>query len=255
MFNSNPVPSVFFALRWEGGPLSHLVQRGKLADCCRIQLSLQSRNTKLSFLWSVEIYGCSCSNFCSLEWAFSFLVLLLLFWFSSDPEAAPSQFSYTHQPQSIFCSLFPATSSPSFNKATAESHAKPSSAYLSIHSIWSGDWVGSRPLWNSCTTWVKSRAENVKGSFQAQLPTSTLITQLFNTAYVTKTIISLLLQKIDAQAIEEFYGLTSDISKNSESGYILFYQSRDWTGPRWIPNRLSLMQRGEARMAATGSAQ
>ena len=35
------------------------------------------------------------------------------------------------------------------------------------------------------------------------------------------------LQKIDAQAIEEFYGLTSDISKNSESGYILFYQSRD----------------------------
>lgn len=34
-------------------------------------------------------------------------------------------------------------------------------------------------------------------------------------------------QKIDAQAIEEFYGLTSDISKNSESGYILFYQSRD----------------------------
>lgn len=37
-------------------------------------------------------------------------------------------------------------------------------------------------------------------------------------------------QKIDAQAIEEFYGLTSDISKNSESGYILFYQSRDWGG-------------------------
>lgn len=34
-------------------------------------------------------------------------------------------------------------------------------------------------------------------------------------------------QKIDAQAIEEFYGLTSDISKNSESGYILFYQSRE----------------------------
>ncbi|KAF7690118.1 hypothetical protein HF521_011922 [Silurus meridionalis] len=28
-------------------------------------------------------------------------------------------------------------------------------------------------------------------------------------------------------AIEEFYGLTSDISKNSESGYILFYQSRE----------------------------
>lgn len=39
-------------------------------------------------------------------------------------------------------------------------------------------------------------------------------------------------QKIDAQAIEEFYGLTSDISKNSESGYILFYQSRDWS-PWW----------------------
>ena len=39
------------------------------------------------------------------------------------------------------------------------------------------------------------------------------------------------MQKIDAQAIEEFYGLTSDISKNSESGYILFYQSRDRGGP------------------------
>lgn len=38
------------------------------------------------------------------------------------------------------------------------------------------------------------------------------------------------MQKIDAQAIEEFYGLPSDISKNSESGYILFYQSREW---RW----------------------
>lgn len=38
-------------------------------------------------------------------------------------------------------------------------------------------------------------------------------------------------QKIDAQAIEEFYGLTSDISKNSESGYILFYQSREWQDP------------------------
>ncbi|KAM9426411.1 ubiquitin carboxyl-terminal hydrolase 12 [Pholidichthys leucotaenia] len=38
-----------------------------------------------------------------------------------------------------------------------------------------------------------------------------------------------IVEKIDAQAIEEFYGLTSDISKNSESGYILFYQSRDST--------------------------
>lgn len=36
-----------------------------------------------------------------------------------------------------------------------------------------------------------------------------------------------IVEKIDAQAIEEFYGLTSDISKNSETGYVLFYQSRD----------------------------
>ncbi|XP_026070884.1 ubiquitin carboxyl-terminal hydrolase 12-like [Carassius auratus] len=36
-----------------------------------------------------------------------------------------------------------------------------------------------------------------------------------------------IVEKIDAQAMEEFFGLTSDISKNSESGYILFYQSRD----------------------------
>uniref|UniRef100_A0A8C4SE28 Ubiquitin carboxyl-terminal hydrolase 46 n=1 Tax=Erpetoichthys calabaricus TaxID=27687 RepID=A0A8C4SE28_ERPCA len=36
-----------------------------------------------------------------------------------------------------------------------------------------------------------------------------------------------IVEKIDPQALEEFYGLTSDISKNSESGYILFYQSRE----------------------------
>ena len=35
-----------------------------------------------------------------------------------------------------------------------------------------------------------------------------------------------ILQKIEAQAIEEFYGLTSEIQKSSESGYILFYEAR-----------------------------
>lgn len=35
------------------------------------------------------------------------------------------------------------------------------------------------------------------------------------------------LQKIDASNIADFYGLTSDIHKTSETGYILFYQSRD----------------------------
>ena len=44
---------------------------------------------------------------------------------------------------------------------------------------------------------------------------------------VSKPNLTCAVQKIDAQAIEEFYGLTSDISKNSESGYILFYQSRE----------------------------
>lgn len=29
--------------------------------------------------------------------------------------------------------------------------------------------------------------------------------------------------------MEEFFGLSSDIQKNSETGYILFYQSREWT--------------------------
>ncbi|KAK0084741.1 hypothetical protein PV325_006495 [Microctonus aethiopoides] len=33
--------------------------------------------------------------------------------------------------------------------------------------------------------------------------------------------------KIDASNIADFYGLTSDIHKTSETGYILFYQSRD----------------------------
>ncbi|KAF0294758.1 Ubiquitin carboxyl-terminal hydrolase 46 [Amphibalanus amphitrite] len=33
--------------------------------------------------------------------------------------------------------------------------------------------------------------------------------------------------KIDPSSIEDFFGLTSDIQKSSETGYILFYQSRD----------------------------
>lgn len=36
-----------------------------------------------------------------------------------------------------------------------------------------------------------------------------------------------LVDKIDASAIEDFYGLPSDTQKTSESGYILFYQSRE----------------------------
>ncbi|XP_050040100.1 ubiquitin carboxyl-terminal hydrolase 46 [Dermacentor andersoni] len=36
-----------------------------------------------------------------------------------------------------------------------------------------------------------------------------------------------IVDKIDATAIEDFYGLTSDTPKTSESGYILFYQSRE----------------------------
>lgn len=36
-----------------------------------------------------------------------------------------------------------------------------------------------------------------------------------------------IVDKIDASQIEEFYGLPSDMQKNSESGYILFYQSRE----------------------------
>jgi len=33
--------------------------------------------------------------------------------------------------------------------------------------------------------------------------------------------------KIDPSTIEDFYGLTTDIQKSSETGYILFYQTRD----------------------------
>nr|CAG4636183.1 EOG090X06IH [Eubosmina coregoni] len=36
-----------------------------------------------------------------------------------------------------------------------------------------------------------------------------------------------IVDKIDPSALEDFYGLTSDIQKASETGYILFYQSRD----------------------------
>ncbi|CAH1393809.1 unnamed protein product [Nezara viridula] len=38
-----------------------------------------------------------------------------------------------------------------------------------------------------------------------------------------------MVDKIDQSAIDDFYGLTSDIQKSSETGYILFYQSRDTT--------------------------
>ncbi len=60
---------------------------------------------------------------------------------------------------------------------------------------------------------------------------------------VSKQCLTCVVQKIDAQAIEEFYGLTSDISKNSESGYILFYQSREWLElDQWHRRRLNRMR-------------
>jgi ubiquitin carboxyl-terminal hydrolase 12/46 len=34
-------------------------------------------------------------------------------------------------------------------------------------------------------------------------------------------------ERIEQSAVEEFYGLTSDLQKNSETGYILFYQTRE----------------------------
>jgi len=36
-----------------------------------------------------------------------------------------------------------------------------------------------------------------------------------------------IVDKIDPSALEDFYGLTSDVQKASETGYILFYQSRE----------------------------
>ena len=40
-----------------------------------------------------------------------------------------------------------------------------------------------------------------------------------------------IVDKIDPATIEDFYGLTADVQKSSETGYILFYQSRD---PQWF---------------------
>lgn len=34
-------------------------------------------------------------------------------------------------------------------------------------------------------------------------------------------------QKIEVSAIEDFYGTATDVQRSSESGYILFYQTRD----------------------------
>ena len=33
-------------------------------------------------------------------------------------------------------------------------------------------------------------------------------------------------QKIEPAGIEDFFGLTTDLQKTSETGYILFYQAR-----------------------------
>ena len=48
-------------------------------------------------------------------------------------------------------------------------------------------------------------------------------------SHLTENSKYLFLQKIEPSAIEDFYGLTTDIQKSSETGYILFYQSRDST--------------------------
>lgn len=56
---------------------------------------------------------------------------------------------------------------------------------------------------------------------------STSKTPISDRAPQTFLIVVLFPQKIEASAIEDFYGLTSDIQKSSETGYILFYQSRD----------------------------
>ena len=51
-----------------------------------------------------------------------------------------------------------------------------------------------------------------------------------NCQTTNKYFIQFFLQKIEPSAIEDFYGLTTDIQKSSETGYILFYQSRDSAG-------------------------
>ena len=53
-----------------------------------------------------------------------------------------------------------------------------------------------------------------------------LLTMFCRKKYVKFTF-ELNFQKIEASAIEDFYGLASDMQKTSESGYILFYQSRE----------------------------
>ena len=53
---------------------------------------------------------------------------------------------------------------------------------------------------------------------------------LVNCQTTNKYFIHFFLQKIEPSAIEDFYGLTTDIQKSSETGYILFYQSRDSAG-------------------------
>ena len=46
---------------------------------------------------------------------------------------------------------------------------------------------------------------------------------------IINEMIDISMQKIDPSTLEDFYGLTSDVQKASETGYILFYQSRDAT--------------------------
>ena len=48
-----------------------------------------------------------------------------------------------------------------------------------------------------------------------------------------------IVDKIDPATIEDFYGLTADVQKSSETGYILFYESRD---PQWNVFRVELVE-------------
>jgi len=43
---------------------------------------------------------------------------------------------------------------------------------------------------------------------------------------ITNQLLVYIFQKIESHSLEDFFGLTTDVQKNSECGYILFYESR-----------------------------
>ena len=114
-----------------------------------------------------------------------------------------------------------------------------------FHTVWSSPWSSgcstprttpSTPT--GCTTWWLwsfTAAPDPTGGLTLE-QRDQLVTSLFFRGHYISIVKSHgfwlifdddIVDKIDPATIEDFYGLTADVQKSSETGYILFYESRD----------------------------